>query len=121
MVRILIIDDANFMRHMIGKIIEQQRQGEFEIVGEAENGEVGVEMYTKLRPDIVTMDITMPKKDGIATVKEIKALDPQANIIMISALGQESKILEAITAGAKDFIVKPFKPERLIEAIERNI
>lgn len=116
--RILIVDDAAFMRMMIKDILVKNG---YEVVGEAENGQVAVERYTELRPDLVTMDITMPEMDGIAAVKEIKAIDPNACIIMCSAMGQQSMVIDAIQAGAKDFIVKPFQPERVLEAVGKAL
>lgn len=114
--RILIVDDAAFMRMMIKNILTKNG---FEVVGEAENGGIAVKMYQEFKPDLVTMDITMPEMDGIAGVKEIKKNDPQAKIIMVSAMGQQAMVMEAIQAGAKDFIVKPFQQDRIIQAIER--
>lgn len=114
--RVLIVDDAAFMRMMIKNIITKNG---YEVVGEAENGVVAVELYKQLKPDLVTMDITMPEMDGIAGVKAIRALDPGANIIMVSAMGQQAMVMEAIQAGAKDFIVKPFQQERILQAMER--
>lgn len=115
---VLIVDDAAFMRMMIKDILVKNG---YEVVGEAENGQVAVERYTELRPDLVTMDITMPEMDGIAAVKEIKAIDPNACIIMCSAMGQQSMVIDAIQAGAKDFIVKPFQPERVLEAVGKAL
>jgi two-component system chemotaxis response regulator CheY len=93
----------------------------YKVVGEAENGQVAVEKFRELKPDLVTMDITMPEMDGIAAVREIKALDPEARIIMCSAMGQQAMVIDAIQAGAKDFIVKPFQPERVLEAVAKAI
>jgi len=114
--RILIVDDAAFMRMMIKDIVTKN---DLEVVGEAQNGIEALEMYEKFKPDIVTMDITMPEKDGISAVKDIIAQDPTAKIIMCSAMGQQSLVMEAIKAGARDFLVKPFKPDRVIEAINK--
>lgn len=117
--RILIVDDALFMRKMLTDIIKKDG---FEVCAEAENGKEAIEKYKELKPDAVTMDIIMPKIDeidGIAAVKEILKIDPQAKIIMVSAMGQHSLVIEAIQAGAKDFIVKPFQPSRVIEALRR--
>lgn len=114
--RVLIVDDAAFMRMMIKNIITKNG---YEVVGEAENGMVAVELYKQLKPDLVTMDITMPEMDGVACVKAIRAVDPDANIIMVSAMGQQAMVMEAIQAGAKDFIVKPFQQERILQAMER--
>ncbi|MHB1125921.1 MAG: response regulator [Bacillota bacterium] len=114
--RILIVDDAAFMRMMIRDIVSKNG---YEVVGEAENGFAAVNMYKEFHPDIVTMDITMPEMDGIAAVKEIRQIDPQAKIIMCSAMGQQMMVMEAIQAGAKDFVVKPFQKERVLQAIQR--
>jgi two-component system, chemotaxis family, chemotaxis protein CheY len=114
--RILIVDDAAFMRMMIKDILVNNG---YEIVGEANNGLKAVEMYKKEKPDLVTMDITMPDMDGISAVKEIRKSDPSARIVMCSALGQQSMVMEAIQAGARDFIVKPFQPDRVIEALKK--
>lgn len=114
--RVLIVDDAAFMRMMIKNIIIKSG---YEVAGEAENGNVAFELYRELKPDIVTMDITMPEADGIEGIKKIIAFDPKAKIIVCSAMGQQSLVLEAIQAGAKDFIVKPFQQERLLQALER--
>ncbi|AEG59538.1 response regulator [Desulforamulus ruminis] len=114
--RILITDDAAFMRMMIKNILTKNG---YEVVGEAENGAVAVQMYKEFKPDLVTMDITMPEMDGIQGVKAIRSVDPNANIIMCSAMGQQTMVMEAIQAGAKDFIVKPFQQDRILQAIER--
>ena len=116
--RILIVDDAAFMRMMIKDILTKNG---YEVVGEAENGAVGVKLYKELMPDLVTMDITMPEMDGITAVKAIKKIDPAANIIMCSAMGQQMMVMEAIQAGARDFIVKPFQQERVIQAVKKAI
>ncbi|MEY7998822.1 response regulator [Clostridium sp. Mt-5] len=118
MAKILIVDDAAFMRMMIKDILEKNG---FEIIGEANNGIKAVELYKKERPDVVTMDITMPDMDGIEAVKAIKALDPSAKIIMCSAMGQQTMVMDAIKAGARDFIVKPFQPDRVLEAINKVV
>jgi two-component system chemotaxis response regulator CheY len=114
--KVLIVDDAAFMRMMIKDILVNNG---YEILGEANNGLKAVELYRKERPDVVTMDITMPDMDGIAAVKEIRSQDPSAKIIMCSALGQQSMVMEAIQAGARDFIVKPFQPDRVLEALKK--
>lgn len=114
--KILIVDDAAFMRMMIKDIVTKNG---YQVVGEAANGAEAVELYEKCSPDIVTMDITMPEKDGISAVKDIMAFDPKAKVIMCSAMGQQSLVMDAIRAGARDFLVKPFKPERVIEAIDK--
>ncbi|WP_061213810.1 response regulator [Syntrophomonas wolfei] len=116
--RVLIVDDAAFMRMMIKDILTKNG---YTVVGEAENGTVAIEKYKELKPDLVTMDITMPEMDGIIAVKEIKAVDPAACIIMCSAMGQQAMVIDAIQAGAKDFIVKPFQPERVIEAVSKAL
>ena len=118
MTRVLIVDDAAFMRMMLKDILSKNG---FEIAGEALNGTDAVEKYKELQPDVVTMDITMPEKDGIAAVKEIRAIYPQAKIIMCSAMGQHLMVLEAIQAGAKDFIVKPFQADRVLESINKVV
>jgi two-component system chemotaxis response regulator CheY len=114
--RILIVDDAAFMRMMIKNIVTKNG---YEVVGEAENGQVALELYKQHKPDLVTMDITMPEMSGIEGVKAIRSVDPNANIIMCSAMGQQAMVMEAIQAGAKDFIVKPFQQDRILQAIER--
>lgn len=114
--RIVIVDDAAFMRMMIKDILTKNG---YEVVGEAENGLKAVQIYKELKPDLVTMDITMPEMDGIQAVKEIKKLDSSAKIIMCSAMGQQMMVMEAIQAGARDFVVKPFQQERVIQAIEK--
>ena len=116
MTRVLIVDDAAFMRMMIKDILEKNG---YDVVAEANNGIKAVEMYKKERPDIVTMDITMPDMDGIEAVKAIKEFDPSAKIIMCSAMGQQSMVMDAIRAGAKDFVVKPFQPDRVLEALSK--
>ncbi|HLU21893.1 response regulator [Lederbergia graminis] len=116
--RILVVDDAAFMRMMIKDILVKNG---FDVVGEAVDGVQAVEKYNELKPDLVTMDITMPEKDGIAALKEIKAIDPNAKIIMCSAMGQQAMVIDAIQAGAKDFIVKPFQADRVIEAIKKTL
>lgn len=118
MTKVLIVDDAAFMRMMIKDILEKNG---FQVVGEANNGIKAVELYKKERPDVVTMDITMPDMDGIDAVKEIKAFDPAAKIIMCSAMGQQTMVMDAIKAGARDFIVKPFQPDRVLEAIKKVV
>lgn len=113
---VLICDDAIFMRAMVGGILTQAG---FEIVGEAETGKQAVERYKTLRPDLVTMDIVMPDMGGIDAVREITAFDPGAKVLMCSAMGQQSLVVEAIQAGAKDFVVKPYQPSRVLEAVQR--
>lgn len=114
MARVLIVDDAMFMRMVMKNLL--QKHGHT-VVGEAENGQKAVELYTKLSPDLVTMDITMPVMDGIQAVKAIKVLDSNAKIIMCSAMGQQRLVVDAIESGAKDFVVKPFQEDRVLEAV----
>lgn len=114
--RVLVVDDAAFMRMMIKDIL---RKGGYEVVGEAEDGAKAIEKYKELMPDLVTMDITMPDMDGISAVKEIRKVNPNALIIMCSAMGQQAMVIDAIQAGAKDFVVKPFQPDRVLEAIRK--
>ena len=116
--RVLIVDDAAFMRMMLRDILSKNG---FEIVGEAENGKIAVQMYEELKPDVVTMDITMPEMDGIAAVKEIKTTYPEAKVVMVSAVGQQAMVIEAIRSGAADFIVKPFQPDRVLEALGKAL
>ncbi|OEF98396.1 response regulator [Desulfuribacillus alkaliarsenatis] len=116
--KVLIVDDAAFMRMMIKDILSKNG---FNVVGEAANGEEAVARYKELEPDIVTMDITMPEKDGIAALKDIKKMNPAAKVIMCSAMGQQAMVIDAIQAGAKDFIVKPFQADRVIEAITKAL
>ena len=115
---VLVSDDAAFMRMMIKDILSKNG---YNIAGEAENGAIAVEKYKELKPDLVLMDITMPEKDGIQALKDIKAADPNANVIMCSAMGQQAMVIEAIQAGAKDFIVKPFQADRVLEAVKKAI
>ena len=115
---VLIVDDAAFMRMMIKDILTKNG---FEVAGEANDGAQAVEKYKELSPDLVTMDITMPEMDGITALKEIKKLDSNAKVIMCSAMGQQAMVIDAIQAGAKDFIVKPFQADRVLEAISKTI
>ncbi|NOZ58188.1 MAG: response regulator [Euryarchaeota archaeon] len=117
-IRVLIADDAAFMRNMLRKILTQAG---YEVVGEASTGTEAVEKYKEVRPHVVTMDIVMPEKDGIEAVREIIEFDPNAVIIMCSALGQQSMIIEAIQAGAKDYIIKPFQPNKVVETIKKVV
>lgn len=114
--RVMIVDDALFMRNMLKDICI--RAG-FEVVVEADNGETAVELYREHRPGLVTMDIVMPRRSGIEALQDIMAEDPQARVVMVSALGQDSLVLEAVEAGARDFIVKPFKEEKVVDVIRR--
>lgn len=113
--RVLIVDDAVVMRMMIKDILSKNG---FEIVGEAQNGAEAVEKYKNLRPDVVTMDMVMPGVDGIAAVKQIVSEDPAARILMCTSLGQEALLNEAMEAGAKSYITKPFQPSKILESIE---
>ena len=113
---VLICDDAIFMRTMVRDILTQAG---FEVVGEAETGVQAVEKYQQLHPDLVTMDIVMPDMGGIDAVRQICKADPNARILMCSAMGQQALVVEAIQAGAKDFVVKPFQPSRVLEAVQR--
>jgi two-component system chemotaxis response regulator CheY len=114
--RVLVVDDALFMRNMIKDIFAS---GGFEVVGEAANGQEAVEKYQELHPDLVTMDIVMPFKSGIEAVREILKADASAMVVMCSALGQESLVMEAIEAGALDFIVKPFRAEDVLAVVKK--
>lgn len=116
MARVLVVDDAAFMRMLVKKILTQAGH---QIVGEASNGKEAVEKYKQLKPDLVTMDIVMPEMDGITAVKEIMKIDPNAKIIMITAVGQEAKVMEALKSGAKGYIVKPFQAPKVIEEVNR--
>ena len=118
MARVLVVDDAAFMRKMVTDALTK---GGHEVIGEASNGIEAVERYRELRPELTTLDITMPEKDGLAALQEIIGLDPSARVIMCSALGQESKVLESIKLGARDFVVKPFQPARVQEAVEKAL
>ncbi len=115
---ILICDDAAFMRMMIKDILTKNG---YNVAGEAENGAKAVEKYAELKPDLVLMDITMPEMDGIQALKNIKAADPAALVIMCSAMGQQAMVIESIQAGAKDFIVKPFQADRVLEAVKKVV
>jgi two-component system chemotaxis response regulator CheY len=118
MARVLVVDDAAFMRKVVSDALSG---GGHEVIGEASNGVEAVALYQELRPELMTLDITMPEMDGLAALKKIIAIDPRARIIMCSALGQESKVLEAIKGGAKDFVVKPFKAERVLDAVSKAL
>ena len=117
MAKILVCDDAAFMRMTLVKILESDGH---EVVGEASNGIEVVEKYKMLHPDIVLMDITMPELDGIEATTQIREYDPRAGIIMVSAMGQQEKVFSAIKAGATDFVVKPFQPDRILACIKKN-
>lgn len=116
--RILVVDDAAFMRMMVKDILVKAG---YDVCGEANDGAQAVEKYRELKPDLVTMDITMPEMDGITSLQEIKKMDPMAKIIMCSAMGQQQMVINAIKSGAKDFIVKPFQADRVVEAVKKVI
>ena len=116
--RVLVVDDANFIRIIVKNILVPHG---FEIVGEATNGDEAVKMYEKLKPDLVTMDITMKEKSGVQAAREILAKDPDARIIMITALGQEKMLIDCFKLGVKDFVVKPFDPKRILSAAEKAL
>ena len=114
--KILITDDASFMRMMLRDLLIKNG---YEVIGEAENGRVAIQKYMELKPDLVTMDITMPELDGIEALREIRKMDPEAKVIMCSAMGQQAMVIESIQAGAKDFIVKPFQVDKVIASLEK--
>jgi two-component system chemotaxis response regulator CheY len=118
MARVLVVDDAAFMRKVVSDALTS---GGHEVVGQAGNGDEAVERFQELRPELITLDITMPQKDGLAALADIMAIDPGARVLMCSALGQESKVIESIKLGAKDFVVKPFQPTRLLEAVGKAL
>jgi two-component system chemotaxis response regulator CheY len=118
MANILVVDDAAFMRLMLKDIL---KKGGHSVIGEATNGLEAIEQYAKLKPDLVTMDITMPEMEGIDALRHIKSGDPKATIIMCSAMGQQGMVVQAVQAGAKDFIVKPFQAERVLEAVNKAL
>ena len=118
MARILVVDDAAFMRKMVSDALTK---GGHEVVGEAGTGNEAILRFQELKPELTTLDITMPEKDGLSALKEIVQLDPGARVIMCSALGQESKVLESIKLGARDFVVKPFQAERVQEAVAKAL
>ncbi|PKM46293.1 MAG: two-component system response regulator [Firmicutes bacterium HGW-Firmicutes-8] len=117
MPKVLLVDDAAFMRMRCAKLLTENGYS----VDEAENGQDAVEKYQKIKPDLVLMDITMPVMDGLTAVAEIKKIDPEAKIVMCSALGQQNTVMSAIKAGAKDFIIKPYQPEKILSTIKRFV
>ena len=117
-VRVLVVDDAAFMRMMVKDILSKNG---YEVVGEAENGMKALEKYQELKPDLVTMDITMPEMDGISAVKEIKKVDPNAKIVMCSAMGQQAMVIDAIQVDARDFIVRSIQADRVLEAVRKAV
>jgi len=114
LIKVLIVDDAAFMRMAIRKVLEKNG---FEVVAEAENGEVGIEKYMQHKPDVVTMDITMPEMSGIEALKQIRKYDTAAKVVMVSAMGQEALVREAILSGAKSFVVKPYKEDHIVQTL----
>jgi two-component system chemotaxis response regulator CheY len=118
MARVLVVDDAAFMRKLLSDALAS---GGHEVVGEAGNGSDAVDRFQELKPELTTLDITMPEKDGLAALAEIMAIDPNAKVVMCSALGQESKVLEAVKLGARDFVVKPFQTDRVLEAVGKAL
>lgn len=118
MARVLVVDDAAFMRKVLTDALTT---GGHEVVGEAGDGDAALAAFKELAPELTTLDITMPEKDGLVTLRELIALDPDARVIICSALGQEAKVLEAVKAGARDFVVKPFSPERLLGAVSKAL
>jgi two-component system chemotaxis response regulator CheY len=115
--KVLIVDDALFMRSVIKDILETS--GRFQVIGQAANGREAVEKFQSLHPDLITMDIVMPEMDGIEATREILRMDPKVRIVMCSALGQEPLVIESIAAGARDFIIKPFSPERVLKVLDQ--
>ena len=115
---LLVVDDAAFMRKMVSDALAG---GGHEVVGEASNGVEAYDRFQELRPDVTTLDITMPEKDGLSALKDILSFDPTAKVVMCSALGQEAKVLEAIKGGAKDFVVKPFQADRVLDAVSKAL
>lgn len=115
---VLIVDDAAFMRMMVKDILSKNG---YNVVGEAENGAIAVDKYMELTPDLVIMDITMPEMDGLQAVREIRKRAPEARVIMCSAMGQQAMVIDAIQSGAKDFIVKPFQADRVLEAVAKAL
>ena len=113
--RVLLVDDASFMRIKMKQVLDQLGH---EVVGEAANGEEAITQYIQLKPDVVTMDITMPVMDGVTALRKIRQIDPNAVVVMISAMGQQSFVVDAVQAGAKDFIVKPFEVERVRKVMD---
>jgi two-component system chemotaxis response regulator CheY len=118
MARVLVVDDAAFMRKVVSDTLSS---GGHEVIGQAGNGSEAVAQFNELRPDLTTLDITMPEKDGLQALSEIMSIDPTARVLMCSALGQESKVIESINLGAKDFVVKPFQADRLLDAVGKAL
>ena len=118
MARVLVVDDAAFMRKVVSDALHS---GGHDVIGEAGNGSDAIARFTELRPELTMLDITMPEKDGLQALAEIMAIDPHARVLMCSALGQETKVIESIKLGARDFVVKPFAPDRLLEAVGKAL
>jgi len=118
MARVLVVDDAAFMRKVVSDALTS---GGHEVVGEAGNGNEAIQRYQELQPELTTLDITMPEKDGLSALAEIISINPSARVLMCSALGQESKVIESIKLGAKDFVVKPFQADRVLEAVGKAL
>ena len=118
MARVLVVDDAAFMRKVVSDALAS---GGHEVIGEAGNGVEAIARFQELKPDVTMLDITMPEKTGLEALAEIMTIDPSARVLMCSALGQESKVIESIKLGAKDFVVKPFQPDRLLEAVGKAL
>lgn len=116
MKKVLIVDDAEFMRMALKSMLE--RNG-FEVVGEAENGAVGIKKYMILQPDVVTMDITMPQLDGIEALKQIRKIDPNSKVVMVSSMGHEKAVRESVVLGAKSFILKPLKEDHVVKTLKQ--
>ena len=115
-IRVLVVDDLEFMRDVIRDILEEAG---IEVAGEAGDGKSGIRSYAAIRPDVVLMDITMPIMDGLRALKMLRSIDPRAIVVMCSSLGQQEYIIRAVQLGARDFIVKPFKPERVVSAVQK--
>ena len=118
MARVLVVDDAAFMRKVVSDALAS---GGHDVIGEAGNGNEAVDRFKELKPELTMLDITMPEKNGLEALAEIMTIDPSARVLMCSALGQESKVIESIKLGAKDFVVKPFQPDRLLEAVGKAL
>jgi two-component system chemotaxis response regulator CheY len=115
MAKVLVVDDAAFMRVRAARVLEEAGH----TVTQAENGLQAVKKYTEIRPDAVLMDITMPEMDGLAALKEIRRVDPTARVAMVTAMGQQAIVMEALKAGARDFVLKPFQPDRVLAALQK--
>lgn len=115
MARVLVVDDAPYMRHMVSEAL---RLGGHEVVGEASDGNEAVERFRALQPDVCTLDVTMPGKDGVSALRDIIGMDPGARVIMCSAPGQDARVVESIVAGARDFVMKPPRPQRMLDAVQ---